>query len=397
MPIMQLQQRLKQVGVIRLGEKRLSKNNKPYPAKLETFRLTSPARHIIEAVAEKYGGEVRDWPDAPDGPQFQVTTQSIALEVYVLPQKIDPNLELWGNRHKVRHCNGVTEKIRNIPCMCEAAARARYQKAGIEFPEDGRFGRDPRADCKPTTRVSVALRDISDGQWKVEAHGWNAAAELPTQASVYLAMAQRPVPAVLRMDHRDEPKLIIENGVEKVDARKFSVPVLDFGDLFTMRQALTGGVDAAVARALESQQRQALTATAEAPSVRDWLAEIAAADTTVRLNNLKEDMQAAGVRDERIVEAWKARGADLVAAKPAPAAPKPAQAAVPPIDKIVDADVEPDADEVWAAIVREAGRAGWNLPTLEAKFGEAVGKSSSDANGWELEHFLGELKNGRAA
>ncbi len=411
MPIMTVQQRLKQVGVIRLGEKRLSKNNKPYPAKLETFRLTSPARHIIEAVAAKYGGEVRDWPDAPDGPQFQVTTQSIALDVYVLPQKIDPNMELWGNRHKVRHCDGVTEKIRNTPCMCEAAARARYQKAGMEFPEDGRFVRDPRADCKPTTRISVALADISDGQWKVEAHGWNAAAELPTQASVYLAVAQRPVPAVLRMDHRDEPKLIIENGVEKVDARKFSVPVLDFGDLFTMRQALTGGVDAAVARALAAQKdRPAIEASKLTEAAVLDLAE--GLDTVEALQDLWRAAGKDGALTDAVRQVLQQRSAEIQAATksaptektepappPATAAPAAASAVVPSASQVVDAETEPDRDEVWGSIVREAQKVGWNLKGLYAKYAERMGHSPDDAeaSGWKYQEFLTALKAGEVS
>src|SRR5690606_22098123 len=227
MPIKQLQQRLSQVGVIRLGEKRTSKNGRGYTAKLETFRLTSPSRSVIEKAARLFGGEVQDWPDGPSGPEFQVVTNVTELPVYVLPQRIDPNLELWGRGHKIRHCDGVTERIRNIPCMCESAARARYEQAGIPWPEDGRFIRGEN-DCKPTTRISVVIADVSDRQWKLESHGWNAAAELPTAATVYLAMANRPVPAILRLDQRQQRKLIIDGGQERVESRKFAVPVLDF-------------------------------------------------------------------------------------------------------------------------------------------------------------------------
>lgn len=404
MPIMQLQKRLTQVGVIRLGEKRLSKNNKQYPAKLETFRLTSPARWIIEAAAAKYGGEVRDWPDAPDGPQFQVTTTSKALDVYVLPQKIDPNLELWGNRHRVRFCNGVTERIRNTPCLCEAAARVRYQRAGMEFPEDGRFARDPRSDCKPTTRISVALADVADGQWKVEAHGWNAAAELPTKASVYLELTQRPVPAVLRLNLRKDAVMTIENGAEKVESREYVVPELDFGDQFTIRQALSGGVDAAVARALEAQRERPAIEAAK-------LTEAAVLDLAEGLDTVEalQDLWRAAGKDGALTEAVKqvlqqrVNEIQAAAAKPAdkrapePTTPPAPPAVVPPVTQVVDAETEPDRDEVWGSIVREAKKFGWNLSALKAKYAERMGHDADDeaeASGWKYQEFLTALKAG---
>ena len=43
MPIKTVQKRLTQVGVIRLGEQRVSGNGNNYPAKLETLRFTSPS------------------------------------------------------------------------------------------------------------------------------------------------------------------------------------------------------------------------------------------------------------------------------------------------------------------------------------------------------------------
>ena len=406
MPIMQLQKRLTQVGVIRLGEKRLSKNNKQYPAKLETFRLTSPARWIIEAAAAKYGGEVRDWPDAPDGPQFQVTTTSKALDVYVLPQKIDPNLELWGNRHRVRFCNGVTERIRNTPCLCEAAARVRYQRAGMEFPEDGRFVRDPRTDCKPTTRISVALADVGDGQWKVEAHGWNAAAELPTKASVYLELTQKAVPAVLRLNMRSDAVMTIVNGAEKVESREYVVPELDFGGLFTIREALTGGVDAAVARALTAQQERPAIEAAK-------LTEAAVLDLAEGLDTVEalQDLWRAAGKDEVLTAAVKQvlqqRSAEIQAAtaKPAdkqdpePTPPPATPAVVPPVTQVVDAETEPDRDEVWGSIAREAQKVGWNLSALYAKYEERMGHrpDSDDATGWKYQEFLTALKAGEVA
>ncbi len=388
MPIRSLQLRLTQVGVIRLGEKRTGNNGKQFPAKLETFRLTSPSRQLIEKVAELYGGEVRDWPDGPSGPEFQVVTKTREIPVFVLPQRIDPNLELWGNRHRVRLCDGETERIRNKPCLCEAAARVRYQRAGMVWPEDGRFARDPRSDCKPTTRISVMVADVSDGQWKIESHGWNAAAELPTAATFYLAMAQKPVPATLRMDLRDEPKLVINaDGSEKVDARKFAVPVLDFGDLFTARQALTGGVDAAVDRALEGQRR-AISAAPADPLAELWaLAEAATDSDELRaVWNQTDDPKLRTFIAQRKAELETKPARQVPPAPPATSVPAP-----------VEGEVEPDQDEMWTAILREAGKVGWNLATTKERFAKARGVDADDAGGFELAAFLDAMRNGQVA
>lgn len=396
MPIRSLQLRLTQVGVIRLGEKRISKSGKPYPAKLETFRITSPSRAIVAKAAELYGGEVRDWPDGPSGPEFQVTTQTNALPVFVLPQRIDPNLELWGKGHRQRLCDGETERIRNVPCLCEQAARQRYQRSGRPWPEDGKFIRDPRSDCKPTTRLSVLMADLSDGQWKVEAHGWNAAAELPTKATVYLALAQKPVPATLRLVIRKDAVLKLQpNGSEEIESREYAVPVLDFGDLFTARVALSGGVDAAAQAALNGQQRPAITATAE-PAV-DWSAEIAAASSAVELNAVRDRIRAANAGNDRLLAEWRARGAELVAAaeKANGAAPAPAEAVSEP--EVIEAETEPDRDEVWTAIMREAKPRGWNLPAVEDRYRQAMGHDPSDelATGWKLTEFLTAVRAGQ--
>ncbi len=387
-----LQKRLTQVGVIRLGEKRTGNNGKQFPAKLETFRLTSPSKALIERAAELYGGDVRDWPDAPAGPEFQVITKTREIPVYVLPQRIDPNLELWGNRHRVRLCDGVTERIRNKPCLCEAAARVRYDRSGLEWPESGKFLRDPRSECKPTTRVSVMLADVSEGQWKIEAHGWNAAAELPTAATFYLSLAQKPVPATLRMDLRDEPKLVINpDGSEKVDARKFAVPVLDFGDLFTARQALTGGVDAAVDRALEGQRlRLAIGAAPTDPLTALWV-EARAAATSDELRAVWNRTDNPDLRTfiaERKKELESEPAATSTTAKPGPTPPVP-------VTEPIDGEVEPDAEETWAAILREAGKAGWNLATTKERFAKARGMDADDANGFQLAAFLDAMRNGQ--
>ncbi len=391
MPIRDLQIRLTQVGVIRLGEKRLSAAGKPYPAKLETFRITSPSREIVARAAELFGGEVRDWPDGPSGPEFQVVTTTKELPVFVLPQRIDPNLELWGNRHRQRMCDGVIERIRNAPCLCEQAARQRYAQQNRPWPVDGRFQRDPRSDCKPTTRLSVALDGVADGQFKVEAHGWNAASELPTKATVYLAMAQKPVPAILRLVVRRDAVLRIQpNGQEKVESREYVVPELDFGDLFTMRQALSGGVDEAVRRSLAAApvQRQAIEATATLTAER-VLEQVPHARSVTQVQQLWRDAVAAEAMTDEVAAALTARAKEL---EPKPAAQPASQAAPEPhttsAAEPVEAEVEPDPDALWMEIQALAKAQGWNAEALERRVTARLNKDSGSINGWQMQEFV---------
>jgi hypothetical protein len=161
MAIKTLQARLAQVGVIRLGQKVPTNSGKLRPEKLETLRFTSPSRKLIDAVAGLYGGEVKPW-QANTGPQFEVVTEAKEIPVLVPPQRIDPNMEHWGNGYRDRLCDGETETIRQRPCLC-----AQMQQGGKRV--------DARELCKPTTRMSVMLADVpSLGTWKIESHGWNA-------------------------------------------------------------------------------------------------------------------------------------------------------------------------------------------------------------------------------
>lgn len=400
MPISSLQRRLTQVGVIRLGEKRTAKNGNQYPAALNSFRITSPSKALVDAVAALYGGTVKPWTGS-NGPEFEVVTKATEMKVFVPPQTIDPNFELWGNGYKNRQCDGITEKLRGAACLCEQAARQRYERRNREWPEDGRFERT-KDDCKPTTRMAVMLADIpSMGTLKLEAHGWNAAAELPALASA-IATATSPVPALLRLEARSDKKLTFGADGEKIESRNYVVPVLDFFGLFTPEQAFGGALDAVVRQAIGGGERQAIAAApAEQVPTRDWAAEIAAADTAVRLNNLREDIQKAGVRDRGLFELWQARGVEIARVaeeRQAPAEPAPAQPAAPV--EVVEADLEPDRDDTWAAIMREAKQRNWNLPAVEERYRARMGHDSNDedqATGWKLAEFLTAVRAGQVA
>lgn len=390
MPIKQLQSRLTQVGVIRLGQQLISKRGKPYPSKLETLRFTSPAKHLIVAVAGLYGGGVKPW-ETKTGPQWEVITGVKEVPVLVPPQRIDPNLEHWGNGFRDRLCDGDTESIRNASCLCAA-----MQAGGRQI--------DPRELCKPTTRMSLMLAEIpSLGTWKVESHGWNAAAELPTLAAS-IESAPQPIPARLEVQIREKKNFDPSKPQkDQVESNVFGVPVLHF-DWLTPAQAFGGEIGAAARAALgaSATQRQAIeSAKVESSRLKLTAAEyVAAAEDAQRVEDVRELWTAAkadhALTDE-VKAALNARAAKLPQPQDkAPAAeptPVPTAPAVAPVD-VVDAEVAPDADAVFMQIQALAGEKGWNAEQLETKVADFLKKPSDEADGFQLSHALEALKTG---
>lgn len=212
MPIIALQRRLVPVGRIRMGEKKTARNGKKYPAKLDTWRLTSADPARLRAVAEVYGGNVRPWEE-----QHEVYTEAKALDIVVIPgQAVSQHMELWGQRPDrgddkprpvvcLRRCDGVTELLTDRPCICAT--------------EPG----DDTA-CKPVTHLMVMLPKIAGiGTWRVTTRGNNAAAELLGTAEILeqLTAAGELVPARLRLDQRTSVNP--DTGV----TNHFVVPVID--------------------------------------------------------------------------------------------------------------------------------------------------------------------------
>lgn len=390
MGIKTLQSRLAQVGVIRLGQKVPTSSGNLRPAKLETLRFTSPSRMLIEAVADLYDGEVKPW-QANTGPQFEVVTNAKEIPVLVPPQRIDPNMEHWGNGYRDRLCDGETETIRQRACLC------------LQMQQGGRRI-DQRELCKPTTRMSVMLADVpSLGTWKIESHGWNAAAELPTLAAS-IESAPQPIPARLEVQVREKKDFDPSKPQGKqVESKVFMVPVLHF-DWITPAQAFGGELGAAARAALGASavQRHAIEA-AKAEQARPRLTEEEYATAAEDATDVEEvrGLWKLAARDEVLTDGLKAklqaRVADLTetdgkpSAQQAPTAPEPGTESA---DDVVDVEVEPNADEVFMRIQAVAGDLGWSTKELEQHVDKFLGKSSGEADGFELTRFLGALGAG---
>lgn len=194
--VIDIQRRHMELGRIRLGEK----GSKGQPQRLDTWRLTSASRSLMDSAAAAYGGTVEEWTDAPDKGYWQLTTDTDTLDVIVPPG--DPYTqfyELWSGGGCKRRCTGEIELLSDTACKCDPEER----------------------ECKITTRINVMLPRVAGlGVWRLESHGYYAAAELPDALDLLQQISGgRMVSGLLRIEQRSSKK----------DGRtnRYPVPVLD--------------------------------------------------------------------------------------------------------------------------------------------------------------------------
>lgn len=213
--VLAVQQRLRELGRIRMGDQVPTSRGRKRPRKLKTFRLTSQQRALIDAAAELYGGDVTPWRD--DGrDEWQVTVEHEAIPCQVPPdQPLTQWMELWKAGGCERRCDGVTEMLQMRPCVCLAKHTVRTEDNAVDeratrFAIDEaakRPAKDGGADgCTIHTRLNVWLHELPGGLgvWRLETHGRYAAAELQGVAHL-LSVARahgRSVPATLRITQR---------------------------------------------------------------------------------------------------------------------------------------------------------------------------------------------------
>lgn len=199
-PIIHRQRALSQVGEIRIGGEKGA--NQP-GRKLESFRLTSQHKEIIETAATLYGGTVEPWA-SPNGEAWQLYTTTNALPCMVIVgYSLTRMYEAWEGATKcVRRCDGIEEQLTGAVCLCNAN------------------GDDK---CDTITRLMVMLPETGTSLgWKLRSTGEFAADELDGAMMVAEKIAAgRPfVPATLRLTHR--------RSTSGGQTKKFVVPVLDF-------------------------------------------------------------------------------------------------------------------------------------------------------------------------
>lgn len=312
-----LQRRLAPAGRIRAGRQETTSHGRARPVKLDRFRLTSPRRDLIEQVAALYGGDPAPW-DPGARPQWEVVVEEQMIPVTIPPGMFSQWMETWSGGGCVHRCDGEYDARTGLRCRDDDPAHAQ---------------------AKPTTRISVMLPELGTmGVWRLDSHGWNAAAELPAITDLAARLGDY-VPAVIYLD----PRVTITQG----QTRRYYVPVLDIRASRQQLLALTGQTpgDDTPATA-PAPEKPALPAPAPA-------AVAAQASTVEECQALWRDAAASGRLDEPLRQALSARARELTPAQPDD---EPAPAPEPPGD--------PAGDDPWLDVLDAAWQAGWDEPRL---------------------------------
>lgn len=381
MPIITTQRRMAEQGRIRLGHKisGTTQGGRAYtrPAKLERFRFTSPSERLITEIANTYGGEARPW-DNDGKAEFEVLSEATAIPVIVVKGGFSQWHEYWTKGGCQHRCDGEKDVAGNF---CDP--QDPNHLAAIE---------------KPTTRLSVMLSEIESlGVWRMESKGWNAAAELPSMAELAMHVGDL-VPATLGLAERSS---IIQTDKGPQTSR-YVVPFLDLHVTKQRLVEIVGGPGGAPAleaadsgpAAIEAPKKEPEQPAATAPVSIPTPEQIAGADldtlrkivTYLRQHDLAEH-PATKAAIERLVP-LEAESVQQEWGK------TDAESVQPDADGAYPAEtVGPDAEQVWAEIVKLGGERGMKLPDLEDDvttfFG---GMTSSEASGAELAEYLKDLQ-----
>lgn len=341
-----LQRRHAELGRIRLGDK----GAKGQPQKLTRFRITSPNRRHIEDIATLYGGEARPWDNAGKA-EFEVYTDATSIPCIVVRGGISQWLETWSGGGCTHRCDGIENALTGEACN----------------PDD-----PAHVNAKPTTRLSVMLRDLDAiGVWRLESHGWNAAAELPGLVELAMHVGEL-VPANLYLAERK----VIKDG----RTSRFIVPGLDLEVSPGRLAAIVSGQAEAAALAAPATAPAAISAT-PAMDADDWTDAIADATTEGELRALWDQAQSSGA-PLQVADRIRARLAEVRAEQE----PQPLPAT----------DDPSTLDDVWFAVTGEAGKQGLSTADLEQDFTAFSGHASADATADEMRGYLDHLRSVKA-
>ena len=372
-----------EVGRIRLGtsETRQSRQGKDYqaPVKLERFRLTSRSEQLIREAAELYGGEVEPWiPQSGGAQQWELVIASTSIPVIVPPDACSQYYEQWTAGKCTRRCDGLRELLGETPCVC---------------------GPDPdqkkQSGCKPTTRLSLMLANMNGiGIWRLESHGYYAAAELPAVADL-LSAAGGNIEARLEMEERSAQVPDPRDPGKTVTSR-FMVPVLHveatpaaiigtFGSRQAIetgpaRQAIEAGtvgeeelpplkpIPGSLAPDEEEETRQQWVLHSQ---YEDAINQATARDPMMALREqLKNDTRLQDSFKENLGVLWNDRAKALVAAGSPPPAPAAAQTAAASAPAAPPGTPGLDRNSVWRDVNMVAGFRNLKLSQLKQMFGE---------------------------
>jgi hypothetical protein len=289
-PLLDVQQRSRELGRLRIGAKTVTDGGKERPTKLDAFRFTTNSPTVARHVADTYGGQARPWEGGTQA--WEVFTEATSFDVMVPAGELALSQwhELWDAGGCKRRCDGVTESLTQVPCLCPPPGPDR-----LALSQQGQA-------CKPTTRVNVILPDIPDiGVWRFESHGYYAAVEIGGTAELLSRArdAGQIVPAALRLEQRSR--------TSGGQTKRYPVVVLEVK--VTLRELLEGaGTDIRQSLPPAPTPRAAIEAAARPvrPTAEDaqGLYELAVAATSrEQLVELGKEARAKGWMDAYVADA----------------------------------------------------------------------------------------------
>lgn len=363
-----LQRRHAELGRIRLGAKR---GGNGAPMKLESFRFTSHSERYIRDLAELYGGEARPW-DNNGVPSWEVYTTATSVPVIAVKGGLSQWMETWSGGGCTHRCDGERGADGEL---CNPKDRAHLA-------------------AKPTTRLSLMLPELEAiGVWRLESHGWNAAAEIPAVAELAQYVGDL-VPANLHLVER--------RSVKDGKTSRFVVPVLDL-QIGTARLREIANAKSGMA-AIEAPGGAAV---GEAPAALsgprpDYLAIAKANRDLDEIRDLWRQAKAAGHLTDELSKSLQDLASEIEQSYAAARAPQPSQVDE---DGAVDAVIvedQPaptapvgadDADAVWQQILAEGGHQGMSLADVNDDFAAVMGGlMADDASASELSAYLVQLQ-----
>lgn len=237
---------------VAMGGKNQDGSNKTRPAALETWRITSDDKALLEKIASMYGGEVKPWEGNPG--KFDLITESSEIGVILEPgvTEIERAYEFWQGGGCQRRCQGgdgsdvceVTDPQTGLkskkPCFCEQL--------------------EDKNQCKPVSRVAMRLAGVPTfGPFNYSSTGIFAAMELPSQIEIMMQNFPNGALCMLAIQPR-------ELKVPGKPTKQFKVAVIRYRVGLAQYILSIGGV-------LPIDEAKALTATAESfeysPSLTD--------------------------------------------------------------------------------------------------------------------------------
>lgn len=341
--IITIQRQARELGRLRTGT-----FNGRYPERSNTWIVSSHAEHYVEAAAQIWGGTPEKWqPQGNGAAQFRVITQAVSLDAILPPgDPLSQSYESWSRGGCQRRCDGVSEELSGEPCLCVA-------KWGPDFHQVA-----PRdAACKMTTRLNVLLPEMPDiGVWRAETHSYYSANEVAAAVDMLKGSigVDKLVPVRLRIEQRTR--------VAEGKTKQFPVVAVELRG-GTAQQVLSGTAPTVAVtagqqpQAVASGQHAAISAPVEPTPLRDFVADIMAAETTddvMALFNLAKSLNVPN--PDAVTAAAKARGTELK---------QQAEQLKSPVGHIAAAQAATTTDELTDAL-RNAQAAGFGKDMNDA-------------------------------